>query len=39
MPPPPNPLIADADYQKVATWAKCGEPRTRTSGTGGKDGG
>jgi hypothetical protein len=37
MPPPPNPLIADADYQKVVTWAKCGEPRTKMGG--GKDGG
>ena len=39
MPPPPNPLIADADYQMVVTWAKCGEPRTKSGGTGGKDGG
>ncbi len=39
MPPPPNPLIADADYQKVVTWARCGEPRTRMGGTGGGDAG
>jgi len=40
MPPPPNPLVADADYQQVVTWARCGEPRTKTGGgAGGGDGG
>jgi hypothetical protein len=43
MPPPPNPLIGDDDYQKVAIWARCGEPRTKTGGgtggMGGADGG
>lgn len=41
MPPPPNPLIADTDYQTVVTWAKCGEPRTKAGGgdAGAGDGG
>jgi len=39
MPPPPNPLVAEADYQKVVAWAQCGEPRTRKGGAGGGDAG
>lgn len=35
MPPPPNPLISDADYQQVVQWARCGQPRTKVGGTGG----
>lgn len=36
MPPPPLPLISEDDYQKVVTWAQCGQPRTKTGGgTGG----
>jgi hypothetical protein len=43
MPPPPNALISETDYQKVVTWAQCGEPRTKagggTGGAGGADAG
>jgi hypothetical protein len=35
MPPPPGPLIPEADYLKVKEWAQCGEKRNRPGGTGG----
>lgn len=37
MPPPPLPLVSEADYQEVVKWARCGQPRTRT-GAGGSGG-
>jgi hypothetical protein len=39
MPPPPGPLIPEADYQKVKLWAECGEQRTRPGGGTGGGGG
>ena len=38
MPPPPNPLLLEGNYNKVVTWAKCGQPRTRSGGIGGGGG-
>jgi hypothetical protein len=39
MPPPPNPLIPADQYAKVAAWAQCGEPQTRSGAGGGGTGG